>query len=174
MFNQTFLKILFGFSILLSSCSEEPASLFLVQSELPNIEFQGFYIPQFPTAQGQLNYAKSGFGDSKKKKAALEIISFLFPESQVQCGNAALILSYMKLGIDYRFANKHDFNNAVISYHEVMQNYSRHPQILIKANWYLGWIYCDLLNQKKTGLAYYWYIVKTWPELQMGISSPVP
>ncbi|MCP4672533.1 MAG: hypothetical protein GY857_14660, partial [Desulfobacula sp.] len=46
--------------------------------------------------------------------------------------------------------------------------------ILIKANWYLGWIYCDLLNQKKTGLAYYWYIVKTWPELQMGISSPVP
>ena len=174
MLNRNFLKIIFVFSLLLSSCSEEPTSLFLVQSELPHIEFKGFNIPQFPTAQGQLNYAKSGFVDSQKKKAALQIISFLFPASEIQCGNAALTLSYMNLGNDYRFANQHDFNNAVISYHEVIQNYSRHPQILIKANWYLGWIHCELLNQKDTGLAYYWYVVKTWPEIQMGISSPVP
>jgi hypothetical protein len=168
------IKILFIFSFLLGSCSEEPVSSFLVESELPHVDYQGFNIPKFPTAQGQLNYAKSGFVDSEKKKAALQIISFLFPGSQVQCGNAALILSYMKLGVDYRFADQHDFNNAINSYLKVIQNYSQHPQILVKANWYLGWIHCDLLNQKKTGIAYFWYIAKTWPEIQMGISSPVP
>ena len=166
--------IILSFGFLLNSCSQEPVSLSLVQTELPHINFQGFKIPKFPTALGQLNYAKSGFVDSKEKKAALEIISFLFPESRVQCGHAALNLAYMKLGYDYRFANQYDFHNAIISYHKVIQNYKKYPQILVNANWYLGWIHCDLLNSKNTGVEYFWHIVKTWPEIKMGISSPVP
>jgi hypothetical protein len=162
------------FSLLSVGCSEEPASSFLVQPELPHIDYKGFNIPRFPTAQDQLNYAKSGFVDSKKKQAALQIISFFFPESKLQCGNADLILSYMNLGVDYRFADQHDFNNAITSYHEVIKNYAQYPQILVKANWYLGWIHSDILNQKKIGLSYFWYIVKTWPGMQMGISSPFP
>jgi len=172
--NSIFITIILFFGFLLNSCSEEHVSLSLVQSELPHINFQGFNIPKFPTALGQLNYAKSGFVDSKEKKAALEIIPSLFPESQVQCGHAALNLAYMKLGHDYRFANQHDFYNAISSYHEVIRNYPKYPQILVQANWYLGWIHCDLLNSKKTGMKYFWHIVKTWPETKMGISSPVP
>ncbi|MEN8210240.1 MAG: hypothetical protein ABFR31_00865, partial [Thermodesulfobacteriota bacterium] len=172
--NSIFIIIIFFFGFLFNSCSEEPVSLSLVQAELPHINFKGFNIPKFPTALGQLNYAKSGFVDSKEKKASLEIISFLFPESRLECGHADLNLAYMKLGHDYRFANQHDFNNSILSYHEVIQNYSKYPQILVHANWYLGWIHCDLLNSKKTGVKYFWHIVKTWPEIKMGISSPVP
>ena len=171
--NSIFTVILF-FGFLLNSCSEDTVSLSLVQSELPHINFQGFNIPEFPTAKGQLNCAKSGFVDSKEKKAALEIISSLFPQSRLQCGNAALNLAYMKLGHDYRFADYTDFENTVTSYHEVIKNYSNFPQILAHAYWYLGWINCDLLNLKKRGMKYFWHLVNTWPETKMGISSPVP
>ncbi len=174
MVNMNIIKILCVFSFLLGGCSEEPVSSFLVESELSHVNFKGFTIPKFPTAQGQLNYAKSGFVDSDKKKAALQIVSSLFPESKLQCGNADLTLAYMNLGIDYRFADLNDYNRSIAAYTKVIEEYSQHPQILVKAHWYLGWIYCDLFHQKEKGLAYFRYIVKTWPEIQMGISSPVP
>ena len=162
------------FPILLIGCSDEPTSLPFPKPELPVISFQGFEIPRFPTAQGQLNYAKSGFASSKEKQAALEILFKTFPEAKLQCGNAALYLAYMNLGYDYRFATKQDYANAIKAYKDVIENYNEYPQILVKANWYLGWIHCDLLKEKKTGILNFWNIVNTWPDITMGISSPVP
>ncbi|MCK5348684.1 MAG: hypothetical protein KAJ25_04810, partial [Desulfobacula sp.] len=153
---------------------DEPLSLSFPKSELPVISFQGFEIPRFPTAQGQLNYAKSGFASSEEKIAALKILFKTFPEAKLQCGNAALYLAYMNLGYDYRFATKQDYANAIKAYNDVIENYNEYPQILVKANWYLGWIHCDLLKEKKIGVPYFRHIVKTYPNLQMGISSPVP
>lgn len=166
--------LIFLVIILLTSCSEEPASFSLPKSELPMISFQGFSIPRFPTAQGQLNFAKSGFANPEKKKAALEILFEIFPEARLQCGNAALYLAYMNLGNDYRFAESQNYHNAISDYHAVIETFKEHPQILVKAYWYLGWIHSDLLNQTKPGLSYFWHIVKKYPDIKTGISSPVP
>ncbi len=136
--------------------------------------FKGFNIPQFPTAEGQLNYAKSGFPYPEEKKAAFEFIFHIFPEQKEQCGNAALYLAYMTLGFDYRFAKAQDFTNAILAYEKVIKDFKGHSQILVKAKWYLGWIYCDLLQDKKTGVSYYWQIVKNFPGVTRVISSPVP
>ena len=165
---------LFLCSILFSGCSDEPMSLSFPKSELPTISFQGFEIPRFPTAQGQLNYAKSGFPSPKEKIAALKILFKIFPEAKLQCGNAALYLAYMNLGYDYRFATRQNYINAIKAYNDILKNYNGYPQILVKANWYIGWIYCDLLKEKKAGIPNFWNIVNIWPDIQMGISSPVP
>ncbi|MBC2705283.1 hypothetical protein [Desulfobacula sp.] len=166
--------LLFLAALVLNGCSDEPTSLSLPKSDPPVVSFQGFKIPQFPTAQGQLNYAKSGFPNPEEKRAALKILFKFFPEARLQCGNAALGLAYMNLGYDYRFAARQDYYNAIKDYRNVIKNFKEYPQILVKANWYLGWIHCDLLKEKKIGIPYFRHIVKTYPNFQMGISSPVP
>ncbi len=168
------LILLFLTALFLNACSDESTSLSFPGSELPVISFQGFKIPKFPTAQGQLNYAKSGFVNQEEKKAALEILFHIFPEARLECGNAALYLAYINLGYDYRFATRQDYYNAIQAYHNVIKNFKDYPQILVTANWYLGWIYCDLLKEKESGIPYFWHIVKTWPDIETGISSPVP
>jgi len=168
------LILLFLTALFLNACSDESTSFSFPTSELQIISFQGFKIPQFPTAQGQLNFAKSGFANPEEKKAALEILFTLFPEAKLQCGNAALDLAYMNFGYDYRFADRSDYDNAIAAYHDVIKNFNTYPQILVKAYWYLGWIHCDLLDEKKLGIPYFWHIVQTYPDIEMGISSPVP
>ena len=160
--------------LLFNGCSDEPTSLSFPKSELPVISFQGFKIPQFPTAQGQLNYAKSGFANPEEKKAALEILFKIFPEAGLERGNAALYLAYMNLGYDYRFATRQDYATAITAYHDVIENFKEYPQILVTAYWYLGWIHCDLLKQKKLGISFFWHIVKIYPDIETGIYSPVP
>lgn len=160
--------------MMLSACGDQSTSLSFPKSELPLILFQGFNIPQFPTAQGQLNYAKSGFPSSEEKKAAFNVLFHIFPDAKVECGNAALSIAYMNLGYDYRFAEKQDYTNAIKAYHDVINTFKSYPQITVKAYWYLGWIHCDLLQDKKKGIPYFWRIVETYPDIQTGISSPVP
>jgi hypothetical protein len=160
--------------LLFNSCSEEPSYLSFPKSQLPMISFQGFKIPLFPTAQGQLNYAKSGFANPEEKKASFEILFHIFPEDRLECGNADLYLSYMNLGYDYRFATRQDYTNAIAAYHNVIKNFKEHPQILVTAYWYLGWIHCDLLKEKQLGIPFFWHIVKAYPAIETGISSPVP
>ncbi len=168
------ISLLFTTGAILNSCKDDSTALSFPKSELPVVSYQGFSIPQFPTAQGQLNYAKSGFPDPDEKKTAFEFIFHAFPEKREECGNAALYLAYMNLGLDYRFATKENFDKAILAYQDVINSFKGHPRILIKAQWYLGWIYCDLLGEKKVGIQYYWQIVKTYPDVKMGISSPVP
>ncbi len=161
-------------SLLLNSCSDESTSLSFPSSEIKMISFQRFEIPQFPTARGQLNYAKSGFPDPEEKKAAFEIIAHLFPDAKIECGNAALYLSYLNLGFDYRFAKKENCYSATKAYQGVINNYKGYPEIIVKAFWYLGWIHCDLLKEKEIGTGFYWNIVEKFPDFEIGISSPVP
>ena len=161
-------------ALMLNGCSDESPSLSFPESELPISSFQGFKIPQFPTAQGQLNYAKSGFPNPEEKKAALQIVFKLFPEDRIECGNAALYLAYMNLGYDYRFATRQDYTNAITAYHDVIENFKEYPQVLVTAYWYLGWIHCDLLKEKELGIPFFWHIVKIYPDIETGISSPVP
>jgi len=171
------LKVLsIGFFLMLSlqGCGSEPAFLPIPRAELPTISFNGFDIPKFPTAQGQLNFAKSWFSDTRGKKAALLIVSELFPRARLQCGNADLALAYMNLGEDYRFASRSDFLKAITDYRKLLDKYRDQPRILAKAHWYLGWIHCELLGKKPKGLVHFKIIVTQYPGVAMELSSPVP
>ncbi len=158
----------------LQSCGSEPAFLPIPRAELPTISFNGFDLPKFPTAQGQLNFAKSWFEDGNEKKAALLIVSKLFPRARLQCGNADLALAYMNLGEDYRFASRSDFLKAITDYRKLLDQYRNQPGILAKAHWYLGWIHCELLGEKQKGLVHFKIIVTQYPGATMELSSPVP
>jgi len=171
---RTIVKALLFSLLLFVGCSDESNSFLFPKSELSMISFQNFKIPQFPTARDQLNYARSGFSNPEKKKAAFKILFLMFPEQRIECGNAALEIAYMNFGPDYRFANKQDYYKAVQAYHDVIKNFKTHGQILVKAYWYLGWIHCDLLGNKKLGLQYLWHVARMYPEIKTGIPSPVP
>lgn len=158
----------------LQGCGSEPAFLPIPKTELATISFNGFDIPRFPTAQGQLNFAKSWFSDDRKKKAALAIVPKLFPKARLQCGNADLALAYMNLGEDYRFASKDNFLKAIADYQNLLGQYPDQPGILVKAHWYLGWIYCELLGEKPKGLVHFRIIATRYPGVPMELSSPVP
>lgn len=157
-----------------AGCRNETATLSFPMARMPKVSFQGYNIPQFPTAQSQLNYAKSGFPTAEEKEAAFRFLFHMFPQNREECGDAALHLAYMNFGFDYRFALLQDFHKAIKDYHTVIKEFKDHPQVLVKAYWYLGWIHCDLLNDKMKGLEYYWCLVQNFPDLEMGISSPVP
>ncbi len=165
-----------GFFLVLSlhGCGSKPAFLPIPKTELPTISFNGFYIPKFPTAQGQLNFAKSWFEDGNEKKATLLIVSELFPRARLQCGNAALALAYTNLGEDYRFASRDNFLKAIAEYQKILDQYRDQPVILAKAHWYLGWIHCQLLGEKQKGLVHFRIIAFQYPGVTMELSSPVP
>lgn len=155
-------------------CNDPHENFILPKTDMPVVTFKGYSIPQFPTGQDQLNYARSGFPDVNEKRAALNFIAELFPGDRLACGNAALNLAYMNFGSDYRFALQLDYHSAVKDYLKIISDFQDQPEVLVKANWYLGWIYCDLLDDAESGLKYYWKIVDVYPDRKMGISSPVP
>lgn len=155
-------------------CSKQESDFYIPEKAGAIKEFMGYEIPVFSTAREQLNYARSGFWDPDWKKAALRFVIQQFPDQRQACGNAQLDLAYLNFGLDYRFALELDYRNAVKEYKTILTSYADQPEISVKACWYLGWIYCDLLSQKKTGLPYYWRIVRKYPDIAMGISSPVP
>ncbi len=159
---------------MLSGCADETTQHLPQTDEMPVQEFLGYRIPVFPTAQEQLNYAKSGITDLEKKKAAFKIISRLFPDDKEACGSAALYDAYLTLGHDYRFADKTKIGQAVNAYQSIIRSYQKHPIVMVKAYWYLGWMHCDLLEQKLQGIQYFWHIASHYPDISMGITPPVP
>lgn len=168
------LSVIFCFSVFGCSRDKDRTFVDFKRTELEKVVFHGYEIPKFPTAQDQLNYARSGFPDVNEKRAALNFIAELFPGERRVCGNAALNLAYMNFGSDYRFALQLDYHSAVKDYLKIISDFQDQPEVLVKANWYLGWIYCDLLDDVASGLKYYWKIVDAYPDREMGISSPVP
>jgi hypothetical protein len=166
--------LMVGWLWVLVGCSNDTSYRYPDKTELETQSYHGFEIPIFPTAEGQLNYARSGFPNPDEKRAALDFVAQQFPENSAQCGAAALNLVYMNLEPDYRFALHLDYQNAIAGYKKVINSFADQPRVLAKAHWYIGWIYCDLLGQPEKGLPYYRHIVAHYPDLEMGISSPVP
>jgi len=155
-------------------CSDDPASVHFKPPRLEKLAYKGFSIPKFPTPADQLNYARSCFKSMAEKKAALQAVSILFPDARRQSGDAFLTLAYMKLGFDYRFTDPEKSRNAIAAYHKVIEKFKDLPSVLVKAYWYMGWIYCDLLGQDREGVRNYWIVVQKYPNLRIGISPPVP
>ena len=52
--------------------------------------------------------------------------------------------------------------------------YSDLPFICAKAHWYMGWIYADLLQQKKKSIFHYQTVVDHYPDVTKKLEPPVP
>lgn len=161
-------------AVLAAGCGSDAPEISLHQSDQPVVFFNGFTIPKFPTAKDQLNYARSSFPDPEEKRAAFEFVRRYFPKDRAESGEAVLHLAFMNFGFDYRFALLQDHHRAIEDYAYIIRYYADQPSVMAKAYWYMGWIYCDLLSEKEKGLEFYWRIVNEYPDVPMGISSPVP
>jgi len=158
----------------LAGCSDNPVSVHFEPPHLARLNYRGFFIPKFPDPDEQLNYARLWFRDINEKKAALEVVPILYPGARLQCGEAFLNLAYMDLGSDYRFTTPEKCGKAIASYRNAIEKFKDVPAIQVKAYWYLGWIYCDLLGKDRKGVRNFWIVVKKYPDLSIGISPPVP
>ncbi|MEE4240577.1 MAG: tetratricopeptide repeat protein [Desulfopila sp.] len=159
---------------LLFSCSEMPSEGSGVDEEPHLIEIDGLQLPVFGTAEEQLNYTRSWFAETDAKKAALQALLHLYPESRRYCALAELDLAYLELGDDYRFAPRRTAFAAIKAYRNVVQRYPDFPDISAKAYWYIAWIYSDLLNDRHRGIKYYQRVADTFPDEEVTLLPSAP
>lgn len=170
-----FISILFLVLVVsIISCTNAPDSPKKNDSNLEILTQDGFNIPQFPWARDQLNYANSGLANKKEKQAALRAVLTLFPDNRPARGNAAIGLAYIHLETDYRFATSTEILRAVNGFLSVIKDYPDLDHIQVKAHWYLGWIYTELLGDLENGVLHYWAIVTDFPDIPRNLSVPVP
>ncbi len=155
-------------------CTGPPDNLTTSKTDLPVKVQDGFEIPKFPSAGGQLNFAKSGFTDKKKKMAAYRAVLTLFPEDRLECGHASIGMAYLHLEPDYRFASPLAIRKAANDFKAIIDDFSTLPDVLAKAHWYLGWIYTELMKTPEKGLVHYWQIAGQFPDIPMNMFPPVP
>lgn len=164
--------IFFGLAVGCAPASDDQPST--LDTGPAQIIQDGIPVPQFPTAAGQLDYAKSGLADKKRKGAAFRAVSALFPLNRHECGHAALGLAYLHLEPDYRFAKPIEIRKAANDFKVVLRNFSDIDDVQAKAHWYLGWLYCTLELDPDTGRRHFWTVVRDYPEVPMNLSAPVP
>lgn len=133
-----------------------------------------FEVPVFETPEQQLHYGQSVFEEPLHKRAALQAVCKVFPEKRKFCGLAALDLAYLSLGPDYRTAQNKVYQKAVAGYQGILDEYGEYREVAAKASWYLGWLHCDLLGDKETGLSFYRDIVERYPDVNIHLDLPVP
>lgn len=160
--------------LLPAGCTSTPDQPGTRGDELSEVIQDGIPIPRFSSATDQLNYAKSGLNDRKRKLAAFRAVQTLFPEDRAACGHAALGLAYLHLEPQYRFASPRDIRQAARDFLTIAKSYKDLTEIRAKALWYLGWIHTDLEMDLQTGMGYYWQLVNTLPQVPMNLSPTAP
>ncbi len=133
-----------------------------------------FPIPVLATPEDQLAYARATFEEIEEKSAALQAIRVMHPIARLHAATAELELAYLELGADYRLADAHKSALATRKYRAILREYSDFPGIAAKSLWYLGWIACDLHQNKDEGLEYYQEIVDKYPQELVNFLPPAP
>ena len=160
--------------ILISGCSAPPEYLTGTQTQPPEIIQDGVAIPQYPSAADQLNYARSGLTDKKRKMAAFRAVKALFPGDRSACGQAAMGLAYLHLEPQYRVASELDIRQAINEFKDLLTVYKDQPDITAKALWYLGWIHTQLQADPATGMGYYWQVANGFYPIPLKLSHTAP
>lgn len=164
----------FFICIFLFACNENPPDSSVIPPKPAFIEIDDIQVPVFATAVEQINYTRSWFARIQERRAALEAFIVLFPEEKRYCGLASLDLAYLHLGGDYRFAHEYSCFAAIKAYKAILERYREFGDIVVKAHWYIGWIYSDLLNDKEKGVKKYQEIVQHYPHEKVTLLSPAP
>jgi hypothetical protein len=134
----------------------------------------GFKIELLESSEAQLRYALVRIDDPRAKIAALEVVIDRYPHDQVVRAAAEMELAYLTLGADYRFATPAQCRRAIEAYRQILVDHADLPAVCAKANWYIGWILADLLEEPREGATYFLSIVETYPEAQLSLTPPVP
>jgi hypothetical protein len=134
----------------------------------------GYAIPLFSTPVEQLRHALGWFPDLHEKKAALEIVNDAFPDARTIHAEARLDLAYLALGRDYRYATPVQCRTAIGKYKKILSGFSDLPAICAEANWYIGWILADLLDEPGKAAKYFQTVVETYPDTTLQLKSTVP
>lgn len=128
-----------------------------------HLEIGDFQIPVFTTPEEQFGYTRSWFAAKEMKHATLKAFLHLYPEEREKSGLIALDLAYLKLGSDYRFAPENLVVAALSSYRAIVEEFGDYSAIAAKALWYTGWIYTNLLHDRKNGFAAYRRVISEYP-----------
>jgi Tetratricopeptide repeat len=166
--------MLLAWGALLIQCTDQPAGTKGTSASLKTIAGDGNAIEHFTAPEQQLQYTRTWLTDPAEKKAALESLIQRFPEAKTVRAEAELDLAYLALGLDYRFADSAACLDAIGKYQHIAAHNSDLPQVCAKAHWYMGWIYADLLNDKRQAIAHYQTIVEQYPDATLSIKPPVP
>jgi len=166
------LTVLFLACVMVSSCRQKnPRETVIKEIARETVSIKGFEIPRFKSATRQLEYARSSFTSVNEQKAALEAVVKLFPHSREKVAEALLDLVYFGLGDDYRLASKELCEETLTQLQNLIREYNEIHQVCAKAQWYIGWIYTDLLRKPSMGLAAYRKVVSCYPTEVFYISS---
>ncbi len=169
----SFVLVLSLFLYLASACQQNSTSKKTGRNNSQQyINIDGFQIPHFMNARKQLEYARSSFTNSQEQKAALEAVIKLFPEAINEVTEANVDLIYFELGDDYRLAPPKLCRAAIVRLENIIRQYPTASQACAKAQWYIGWLYTDLLRNPKQGLVAYKKVVSGYPYEVFYISSP--
>jgi hypothetical protein len=134
----------------------------------------GFTIALLETPEAQLRHAQARFADPLEKKASLAVVIDQFPTAREVRASAEMELAYLTLGTDYRFATPEQCRMAIEAYRQVVVDHADLPAVCAKANWYIGWILADLLNERGEAATYFLAIIDTYPDAKLSLTPPVP
>lgn len=156
-------------------CNEPPLESTQTHRAAPQpVVYDDSSILLFPTAEEQLNYAQQFPSDSRKRRAALEVLIQNFDTPTSIRAEAELELAYWTLGADHRFAGEEACRMALDKYRRIIAHYPDLAAVCAKAHWYMGWIYADLLKRKPAAIEHYQTIVQHYPETRLNLEPPVP
>jgi hypothetical protein len=158
--------------LLLGGCQPDiPLPKASVTNDIQTMESNGFTIPVFPTAAEQLGYARTRIANAKEEQATLELVLTRFPQDTFFGALSRLDLAYLTLGTDYRLADPNTCRRALSHYRQITRTYADLPGVCAKAYWYMGWIYTDLLGEKKRGAAMYQQVIDRYAGKWVTIES---
>jgi hypothetical protein len=85
-----------------------------------------------------------------------------------------LNLAYLALGRDYRYASPAQCHIAIGKYKKILSEFSDLPTICAEANWYIGWILADLLDEPGKASTYFQTVVAQYPDITLHLKPAVP
>ncbi len=168
------LALLIVLLLVVAGCDEAPPTFQVREPALQVRTINGHAVPAFPTPEEQLAYTRSSFTDLDEERAALEAVALLFPDAEQQEGEAALELAYLQLGPDYRLASTEARQAAIAAYQAIIKTHGRFPAIAARAQWYVGWIACTLLDERQRGLAAFRAVVEQYPQVERTTAPGMP
>ena len=131
---------------------------------LQTVTRDGYAFELFATPEQQLQYSRTWATDPNKKRVALELLIERFPDAKAIRADAELELAYLALGADYRFADSAACQRALAKYQRIASQYTDLPSVCAKAHWYMGWIFADLLKQRRKAIDHYQMIIDHYPD----------
>ena len=168
------LTLLAALLLLATGCDEAPPTFQVREPALQVRTVNGHAVPAFPTPEEQLAYTRSSFAGLEEKRAALEAVALLFPDATLQGGEAALELAYLQLGPDYRLASVEARQAAIAAYQAIVETHGQFPAIAARAQWYVGWIACTLLDERERGLAAFRAVIQRFPQVERTTNPGMP